>query len=87
MIEKYKKEKSSETKLVKKFGGKSKKKNQNIDVCIKVKGQDGEINEILIKGEEPKKKKKKKKNPVDMIKELVGEIHQKDPDDGIPSEV
>lgn len=56
-------------------------------MCIKVKGQDGEINEILIKGEEPKKKKKKKKNPVDMIKELVGEIHQKDPDDRIPSEV
>jgi hypothetical protein len=52
-----------------------------------VKGQDGEVNEILIKGEEPKKKKKKKKDPVDMIKELVGEISVKDPEDGIPKDV
>lgn len=58
-----------------KFGGKRKKNNNNIDVCIKVKGEDGEINEIVIKGEEAKKKKKKKKDGIDMIKELVGEIH------------
>ena len=37
VIEKYKKEQKSETKLVKKFGGKKKKQN-NIDVCIMVKG-------------------------------------------------
>ena len=40
-----------------KFGGK-KRKNNVIDVCIKVKGEDGAINEIVVKGEKKKKKKK-----------------------------
>lgn len=51
-----------------------------------MKGEDGEINEIVIKGEQPKKKKKKK-DGIDMIKELVGEINLKDPEDGIPGDV
>lgn len=65
MISNYKKEiKSTEEKWIHKFGGKlTKKRGQGgeIDVCIKVKGEDGEINEILIKGEPVKKKKGKGK--------------------------
>lgn len=77
IVEKYKKElKSSEVKRVQKFGGKGGKKKANIDVCIKVKGEDGKIDEIIIKGEEKKKKTKKKKEVVDMIKEIVGEIKE-----------
>jgi len=86
MVEKYKKEKkSSEVKRIHKFGGKGKKKGADIDVCIKVKGEDGSINEIVIKGEEKKKKKKGKKQAVDMIKEIIGE-EAKDPE-GIPPDI
>jgi len=64
MVKDYKKEvKQSEEKRIHKFGGKGSKKKFNggeIDVCIKVKGEDGEINEIIIKGESNSKKKGKK---------------------------
>ena len=57
--EKKKKEKAKGNKVSKihRFGGKVRKKGMAVDVCIKVKGEDGTINEIIVKGEKKKKKK------------------------------
>jgi hypothetical protein len=52
IISKDKKE-AKKKKSVNRFGGlrgKKKKKGTDVDVCIKVKGEDGSINEIVIPG-------------------------------------